>query len=156
MKRWLLVALVMLIALFTAAVVLLPAADDDLPDTADAEGLCWGKTCELVNQARADKGLKPLRQRGSLSDVADDWAHVLATTRVLKHNPRLFSQVNNWTLIAENVGYGPDVRTIHRAFMASPEHRENILEPRFNALGIGKERDTLGTLWIVQIFKRPE
>lgn len=32
-------------------------------------------------------------------------------------------------------------RNIHRAFMKSPAHRENIMNPRFNHLGVGCYKD---------------
>lgn len=156
MKRWLLVVFVMCIALFTSLLVILPAVNDDPPDTADAGGLCWSAICEKVNRSRVAHNREPLRQRDGISDVADAWARTLATTRVLKHNPQLTLDVNNWTLIAENVGYGPDVTAIHESFMDSKSHRSNILDRRFKVIGVGKERDVLGTLWVVQVFKRPK
>lgn len=149
--RWLLVVLAAAVCVVT--LVLLVRSQPTPP--VEADELCWGLPCELVNDARADHGLPLLEQRGGLSRVADDWAHELAAKGVLRHNPDLTAQVCCWRVVAENVGYGPDVRTVHQAFMASPEHRDNILDPRFRRIGIGRERDPLGVLWLVQVFKDP-
>lgn len=117
--------------------------------------LCWGTPCERVNHRRDNHGLVLLRQKAGLTDIADDWAHHLAVTQDLIHNPNLKDLVCCWSLVGENVGYGPDEKTIFLAFMASPEHRDNILEPRYRLIGIGRERDITGRLWLVQVFKRP-
>jgi len=39
-----------------------------------------------------------------------------------------------------------------RALWASPSHRENLLLPRFDRVGIGVARDPDGTLWVCQTF----
>ena len=35
------------------------------------------------------------------------------------------------------VGYGPGVQIVHNAFVASPHHYENLVEPSYNLIGIG-------------------
>ena len=51
--------------------------------------------------------------------------------------PRLTSDVTNWRWVGENVGYGPDVATVHAAFMNSPAHKANILDRDYTEVGIG-------------------
>jgi hypothetical protein len=43
----------------------------------------------------------------------------------------------NASSLGENVGMGGDVAGLHDALMNSPHHRENILDPAFNQVGIG-------------------
>ncbi|HEY1804338.1 MAG TPA: CAP domain-containing protein [Terracidiphilus sp.] len=39
-------------------------------------------------------------------------------------------------LIEENVAAGPSVDSIHEAWMKSPDHRENLLNPQANCVGV--------------------
>ena len=56
-----------------------------------------------------------------------------------------------WTFVAENVGYGPDVLTVHAALMNSPPHPASILDQDFTRLGTAAIRQ--GTrVWVVQVF----
>jgi uncharacterized protein YkwD len=106
----------------------------------------------LVNQTRDDRGLDRLDVRGHLNDVALEQARRMAQRGVLFHNPDLVDDmVGNWQWVGENVGYGPDVRTVQAAFMTSPAHRANILDGDFTRLGTAAVRR--GTrVWVVQVF----
>jgi uncharacterized protein YkwD len=43
---------------------------------------------------------------------------------------------------------------MHRAFMHSPGHRANILNPAFRQAGIGIVKIN-GNLWVTEVFRRP-
>ncbi|MBV8929616.1 MAG: hypothetical protein JO152_10875, partial [Mycobacteriaceae bacterium] len=58
----------------------------------------------------------------------------------------------NWTTLGENVGVGPDVDGVHRAFMNSPRHRAGILSPRYHSMGIGIAVRN-GMVFIAQEFR---
>lgn len=107
-----------------------------------------------VDQARVARNIRPLDTRAGLSDVAQDWAEQMARTGVLRHNPRLTTQVDNWRWIGENVGFGPDVRTVQEAFMRSPGHRANVLDRDYTQIGVGVVRRD-SRVWVVQVFRRP-
>lgn len=108
----------------------------------------------LVDQARAARGIPSLDTRAGLSDVARDWAEQMARTGVLRHNPRLTTEVDNWRWVGENAGFGPDVRTVQEAFMRSPGHRANMLDRDYTQIGVGVARRD-GRVWVVQVFRRP-
>jgi uncharacterized protein YkwD len=98
----------------------------------------------LVNGARVSRGLVALSAQPGTTDVARRWSATMAATHTLAHNPNLVSSLAHagsaaWTRIAENVGYGPanDPRTLFDAYMASPRHRDNILNPRLRYIGMG-------------------
>ena len=58
----------------------------------------------------------------------------------------------DWRTWGENVGYTPgDVGSVQEAFMASPTHRENILDGAFRQVAIGAVRVD-GTLWVTVFF----
>lgn len=102
-----------------------------------------------INSARRSAGLHPLTVVPGTTDVARRWAWKLAGAERLWHNPSIIGDLEHagsgaWTDIAENVGYGPaqQPHTLFSAYMHSPEHRANILDPSVRYLGVGVvERD---------------
>jgi uncharacterized protein YkwD len=98
----------------------------------------------LVNQARAAQGLHTLAPEPGTTDVARRWSVQLANQDGLSHNPNIESDLEHagsasWTTLAENVGMGPagDADTMFTAYMNSPHHRANILDPAMRYIGIG-------------------
>src|ERR1700753_2446322 len=59
----------------------------------------------------------------------------------------------HFSLIAENVAESSTAVRIHDAWMNSPGHRENLLDPQSNAVGISVLRRN-GQLYAVQDFGR--
>ena len=49
---------------------------------------------------------------------------------------------------------GPSVDAIEQAFMNSPGHRANILNPEFNWAGTGVSVSGNGTVYLVQVFAK--
>ena len=119
-----------------------------------------GDLAAATNAARAAAGLPGLQIDGQLSAVAQAWANHLAAANVLSHNGALRSQVSNWTNLGENVGMAGDIPSVQQAFMNSPEHRANILNPSYTLMGVGSASSILPScncqvLWVVVDFKRP-
>ena len=106
-----------------------------------------------LNQERTSHGLAPLHVSADLVSVAQSWTDVLARTGVLRHNPHLGSDVPNWWSVGENVGMGADLPDIARAFWNSPDHRSNILDPRYTDVGIATARSD-GRIWITVVFRQ--
>ena len=121
---------------------------------AAASGPYTSSILSAVNSARAANGLRPYVLRSDLSSVAYSWSQHMAATSTLAHNPRLTTQITNWRWVGENVGYGPDWKTVMAAFMASPGHRANILDHDFTEIGIGVVVSG-STIWITQDFRQP-
>jgi uncharacterized protein YkwD len=145
-----------LVALFVAAAGVVSgagAAQADAPLTGDAGAA--SRSYELVNAARAQSGLPALGLTEEANRVATDWAFRMAGEANLKHNPDLSSQLQGWSLVAENVGVGADSDQLAGAFMASPGHRANILRPGVSVVGLGAVRSADGRLWVVQVFEQP-
>jgi uncharacterized protein YkwD len=113
-----------------------------------------------TNAARVSNGLPALALNAQLNAVAQAWANKLAAAGVLSHNPALRSQVSDWTVLGENVGMAGDIPTVQAAFMASPPHRANILDPRYTQMGVGSATSIYPScgcqvLWVVVDFRRP-
>lgn len=109
---------------------------------------------EAINRSRAElAGAPPVRPAADLDAVADRHAAAMAERGVIFHNPALGREVERWEAVGENVGVGPDVATLHQAFLHSPAHRTNLLDHRYLEVGIGiVERG--GHLWVVEVFRR--
>ena len=119
-----------------------------------------GDLAAATNTSRVSAGLAPLTVNAQLSAVAQAWANKLAAAGVLSHNPSLQAQVSNWTVLGENVGMAGDVPTVQAAFMASPHHKANILDPRYTQMGVGSASSIYPScgctvLWVVVDFRRP-
>ena len=122
-----------------------------LPATARSDAAIT--VARLVNEARDSHGRPRLEVRDHLNHVAYEQAVRMAARGVLFHNPHLADEVRgDWAWVGENVGYGPDVRTVHAAFMASPRHRANVLDRDFDELGTGVVRSD-GRVWVVHVFR---
>lgn len=119
-----------------------------------------GDLATATNTARISAGLPALTENAQLDAVAQAWANKLAAAGVLSHNPAIRTQVTNWTVLGENVGMAGDVPTVQNAFMHSPEHKANILDPRYTQMGVGSATSIYPScgcpvLWVVVDFRRP-
>ena len=83
---------------------------------------------------------------------AQAWAERLAREQRLYHSNLSDGFSGGWCALAENVGTGANVAEIQRAYMASPSHRSNILNPRWNGMGVGYAKDARGRAYTVQVF----
>lgn len=91
-----------------------------------------------INGVRATKGLGQLTIHPELVDVARGWASKMSAADEISHNPRLADAVRaDWQKLGENVGVGTTVDRLHAAFVASPLHYKNIVDPAFTHVGVG-------------------
>lgn len=95
------------------------------------------------NRARASYGRSSLKLSQSLSDIARAHSRKMRAAGRIFHSAGLAYTLRNysWTRAGENVGVGPGMYRLHRAFMNSPSHRDNILDRRFRRFGIGAAWD---------------
>jgi uncharacterized protein YkwD len=107
-----------------------------------------------VNADRVAAGLPELAVATDLSLVAGQHSARMADGTHLHHNPDLGDDVDRWRRVGENVGRSPSVGAVHTAFMASPSHAANILDPGFTEVGIAVD-ERGGTLWVTQVFREP-
>jgi uncharacterized protein YkwD len=109
----------------------------------------------LVNLSRTMRGLKPYGLSDGLSAVAQRQAQRMASQQRLFHNPNLTTDVHVWHAIGENVAYTSSVSQAHTLLMNSPPHRANLLNKTFNQFGVGVVKDSHGTVWVVEVFRKP-
>jgi uncharacterized protein YkwD len=100
------------------------------------------------NRARAAHDAGRYAMNRKLWAVAHHWAEHLAHAGVLEHNPQLTKELSvqcpRWTAIGENVGVVNEAGEgdLFAAYMASPEHRANILDRRYRQVGIASVKVT--------------
>jgi uncharacterized protein YkwD len=119
----------------------------DLPDnlalTPDASA--ERQMLELVNEERANAGLKPLAWDERLVPIARQHSEEMFKLKYFAHQSpvtgspfdRLKAGGVTYTRAGENLAYAQSVTVAFRGLMESPGHRENILRPEFTRIGIG-------------------
>ena len=105
-----------------------------------------------VNGERGARGIAPLRVDAGLTQIARAWSTTMASTGTLAHNPSLNALLPSAvTRGGENVAYGPDPTTVHRMLVGSATHLANMVQPAFNAVGVGVVWSG-NRLWVTEVF----
>lgn len=107
-----------------------------------------------INAERASRNLGKLSLDPEISKAARVHTREMVRRSELYHTPsdKLRRRVTNWIVLGENVGVGGSVSSLHDAFMASPAHRDNVLEATYQHVGIGTKKAD-GRLWVTVIFE---
>ncbi len=101
------------------------------------------KLVELINQERTSRGLQPLVVDHRLSQSACKHTEQMVKHKATEHQfdgepapPVRFAEENlNFGTEGENITAAKNVSTAHDILMHSPPHRDNILNPKFTAVG---------------------
>ena len=146
-RRWLqpLLAVALLVALL--AVPAAPSA----AGTADDEAAFVA----MINGLRQSRGLNALSVDPELTAQARRWSDVMAADDQLKHAGDLSTGItSSWDMLGENVGVHTvhDLDALFQAFVASPGHLENLLDPRFEQVGVGVTITAAGKVWTAHRF----
>ncbi len=99
---------------------------------------------QSANKERVARGIPPLRWSTALADMARQHASRMARQNTLSHQlpgePGLADRARQagvrFSSLAENVAEGPTLEAIHEAWMKSPPHRANLLDPQLDSVGI--------------------
>ena len=106
-----------------------------------------------INQLRRSQGLGDLSVDGNLTAIAQDWAVNMASQDSIFHRDNLSSGVTgNWKRLGENVGMGPNVGDLMQAFIHSPGHYKNLVDPTFTHIGVGSVRTPDGLMYTAHEF----
>ncbi|MBM3661774.1 MAG: CAP domain-containing protein [Actinobacteria bacterium] len=111
----------------------------------------------LINLSRNQNGLRSLSPNPILDLKADMWAQNLRNICALKHSQLADGAPPGWRKLGENVGRGGTIPQIHEAYLNSPSHRKNILDPVFTQVGTGAVWGNCGgfrTVFTVQEFMK--
>ncbi len=127
----------------------------ETPATVSAETLAAAEVLELVNEVRSEAGLSPLTASGSLADLAEQFSDDMAARGFFDHtDPEGLTPWDRATsagvsgLGGENIARGQtDAAAVMDAWMNSPGHKANILNPDFKTLGVGVHFGAGGPWW---------
>jgi uncharacterized protein YkwD len=113
-----------------------------------------------VNAARAQRGLAPLLQDEGLSQFALQVAQQMADRHYFGHTDpngvtfadRLRSSGLRYRFAAENMAFDQDEAHAHQAFLRSPGHYANIVDPHPHRLGVAVVAAGDGEVFYVEEF----
>lgn len=111
---------------------------------------------DAMNGDRSSAGLGQLCASAALGGFAQSWASWMAQNQSLTHQD-LGAVLNGTTFnaVAENILVGPggmSVAEMEAAWMASPGHRENIMNGGYSAAGVGTAYSADGRVWVAVEF----
>jgi len=122
---------------------------------------------ELCNAERRKRNLKPLKFEPLLTVVARRHSAEMRDRSYFNHRSptqgrttpmdRFLDVLRDrpaYLCVGENLFYCSvtDVHRGHRAFMTSPAHRDNVLDPDYEQIGVGIARNSKGEFWVTQMF----
>jgi uncharacterized protein YkwD len=116
---------------------------------------------DSANRSRAEAGLAPLTWDPALTSAARQHCLRMAAEGPISHQyadePDLTTRTAHsgahFSLIEENVAAAPTPERVHAAWMHSKGHRENLLSPQINRVGIAVVASR-GTLYAVADYAR--
>jgi uncharacterized protein YkwD len=118
---------------------------------------------ELTNKERAEAKLPPYKINATLCKVARAHAENMARQEKMEHildgkNPskRLTESGYAWQRVGENIAWAEEepAEKVMQGWMASPRHRDNILNMEFTEIGIGLAQKGKETYY-TQVFAKP-
>lgn len=112
-----------------------------------AQGGPWGtsRIRHMTRVERVSRGIRPVISHRPLHRYARQWSRWMSDNATLR-DPKVPCAGGG-----ANVGVSVSVWRIHRAFMHSPEHRWNILNPVYRRVGIASYRQD-GMVWVTEVF----
>jgi uncharacterized protein YkwD len=129
----------------TAPAVVQACADAQTPVAGAAPAALRAAVVCLVNNERGANGLPALVESTRLDSASQGWSDTMVATNVFAHvtsssNPvtRIEATGYGWLALGENIATGFETpQSVVKAWMASPEHCHNILDPQYRDVGTG-------------------
>jgi uncharacterized protein YkwD len=143
---------------FVAALFLL-VRTSPAPAAATYDRAAEGQLVERINQSRAQHGLPLLKPDTRLEEAAHKHSQLMAFEKTLSHQlpgessfrKRLALSGAFFYAAGETAAYNYSVERAQESFMHSPPHRAIILDPRYDAVGVGVvEYDRM--VWVTEDF----
>lgn len=120
---------------------------------------------DLVNQARAENNLPPLKINMEITNVARIKAQDMIDNNYFSHNSPTYGSPFDmmksfgiqYVKAGENIAGNSSVKAAHESLMNSPGHRANILNPDYTHIGIGiKSGGQYGNMFTQMFASQPE
>ncbi len=109
-----------------------------------------------INTERASRGLAPLELDADLSKIASSYASDMATRNFFSHTSpdgddpfkRMDRAGYHYGYAGENIALDQSPTSAAEALWHSEGHRENILEPHYQKVGIGAIQSAKGEIFV--------
>jgi len=137
-----------------------------LPKTAHLAGITSEKIIELTNKKRLEFSTSPLESNALLTKAAAAKAAAILDSQKFEHDvdgKKFSSWIRetgyNYSYVGENLAINfNESEDIIKKWLASPSHRDNLLNPRYKEIGIAVTEGIFhgeNTAVVVQIFADP-
>lgn len=116
-------------------------------------GVYRDEMLSLVNKARTNHNVHTVKLDLELSHDARHHSRRMADLGYVFHTPNVVGKLKDvsWSLYGENIGMAHTLKRVRQLWMASPPHRDNLLNKKFDWVGVGVvHRD--GWFWVTVIF----
>ncbi len=96
----------------------------------------------LVNEQRTSRHLPALKEQSQLERSAQGWTNTMVLQNIFTHGTAFWNRISavgyDWQVAGENIatGYATPQQVVS-AWMASPGHCRNILDPDYASVGTG-------------------
>jgi uncharacterized protein YkwD len=127
-------------------------ADSAVPVTAAAPG--WrAEMLARINAVRTAAGVRPLRPCSALRRSAQQYAMLMAVRDHFGHvgpdgsepQERIRIEGYRWRVVGENIAAGQhSVAEVVAAWVGSPGHYANLIDPRYHHVGLGHASSNVG------------
>lgn len=146
--------MIVLVAVLAGVAFLPGVAAPALAQATDPAG-AEAEFVNRINELRRSKGLGTLTVHDELVHVARGWAAKMAEADEISHNPDLADSVSaDWQKLGENVGVGMTVAKLHDAFVRSPAHYRNLVDPDFTHIGVAVVLGRDGAIFTTHQFMK--
>ncbi len=109
-----------------------------------------------LNDERQARGLAPLSWDPYLAAYATNWSRTMGNSDM--HHSNIGALLGPYDYVGENIAMGSagvPASALHIHWMQSQGHRDNILSPGFQRVGVGVYCAPNGSIWATEDFGRP-
>jgi len=106
-----------------------------------------------INDLREENDISPLAANDDLRTYARLHSVEMASFGLVHSD--ISDLIGPFTIVGENIGYGPNWTSVLEVHAASPVHYANMIDSRFTVAGVGVDIDSAGTVWITVVFAAP-
>jgi uncharacterized protein YkwD len=111
------------------------------------------KMFNIINKCRNNHGVHDVKLDEDLSQAARHHSRRMADLGYVFHTPDIAGKLSSvsWSTYGENIGMAHKLKRVRQLWMASPPHKANLLNKKFDWVGVGVvHRD--GWYWVTAIF----
>ncbi len=115
----------------------------------------------MLDTARQSEGRPPLQRDKELDALALAHARRMQSAHTVGHDvgdgdpvARVTEAGYTASAVGENAAHAESTMLAHRALWASPSHRRNVLDARFDRVGVAAVTGDDGSVWATELFAR--